>query len=273
MTTIFLSYTQADTSCAEQVRQELEAKGYNIWREPGYPGPADIAYPRMIENAILGSAAVVLPWSSHAVAAQEVGRQVAFAQQLKKPVLAVMLDTTALPASVTAAYSVHSQASCSDAVAQLLLHLPPVDSPDLLLQFWQKAAHENNPVRKEAIDLAAGMLQRGEHRDEVLAVLEYLTQHDLMSGVRDKAREVLDAELRQDVPLPFRPDEARHMVSMTCEKCWHVNYFDRRVVCLLKKDGWRAYKTQGSKKLDVLKLNCETCGKEAYVDVDCEGYR
>jgi hypothetical protein len=273
MTIIFLSYTQEDAVCTGQVRQELEAKGYSVWREPGYPGPTDIAYPRMIENAILGSAAVVLVWSSHAVVAQEVERHIAFAQQLKKPIIPVLLDGASLPGTLTVSATVTSQAPCSDAVTQLLPHLPAVDSTDALIQFWQKAAHKDSPVRKEAIDLAAAMLKRGEHRDEVLAVLEYLAQHDLMAGVRDKAREVLDAHTKQNVPPPFRPDEARHIIQMTCEKCGYVSNFDRRVVCPLKKAGWRAYNTRGGKKLDVLKLNCQTCGKEAYVDADCEGYR
>lgn len=273
MTTIFLSHTDLDVACVQGMRQELEAKGYSVWREPGYPGPADSSFPQLIRNAILGSAVVVLLWSCNAVGIAEIERQVAFARQLKKPLLAVVLDNTAFPATLTGVLSVQSQTPCSDAVAQLLPHLPAAASTDTLLQFWQKAAHEYNTVRKEAIDLAADMLKRGEHRVEVLAALAYLAQHDLMSGVKEKAQEMLDAHTRANVPPSFRSDEARHMVSMTCEKCGRVNYFDRRVVCPLKKDGWRAYKTQGGKKLDVLKLACKTCGKEAYVDVDCEGYR
>lgn len=273
MTTLFLSHAQEDAPCVQNMRQGLEAKGYRVWREQGYADPADSSYTRMIKNGIVGSAAVVLVWSRHALVTQGVERQVAFARQLKKPVLPVGLDSTALPGTLRGVVSVQGQAACSDAVAQLLPYLPAVDSTDALVQFWEKAAHEYNNVRKEAIDVGAEMLRRGEHRDEVLAVLAYLAQHDLMAGVRDKAREVVDANTRQNVAPSFRSDEAHHMVSMTCEKCWHVNYFDRRVVCPLKKDGWRAYKTRGSKKLDVLKLKCETCGKEAYVDVDCEGYR
>ena len=273
MTTLFLSHAQEDAPCVQSMRQGLEAKGYNVWREKGYVGPSDSSYPRMIENGILGSAAVVLVWSDKAVGVREIERQMAFARQLKKLVLAVVLDSTALPAALTGVVSVQSQAPCSDAVTQLLPHLPTADSSDALIQFWQKAAHEYNTVRKEAIDMAAEMLKRGEHRDPVLAVLAYLAQHDLMAGVKDKAQAVLDAESRQSAPLPFRHNEARHMISMTCEKCWHVNYFDRRDVCPLKKDAWRAYKTQNSKRLDVLKLTCKTCGTEAYVDVDCEGYR
>lgn len=273
MTTVFLSHTGLDAPCAQNMRQGFEAKGYSVWREPGYPGPADSSFPRLIQHAILGSAVVVLVWSGNAAGVQEIERQVAFARQLKKPLLTVALDNTALPAALTGVLNVQSQAPCSDAVAQLLPHLPATDSPDTLIQFWQKASHEYNHVRKEAIELAADMLRREEHRDEALAALQYLAQHDLMSGVKEKAQEALDAHTKQNVSPSFRSDEARHMISMTCEKCGYANYFDRRKVCPLKKDGWRADKTQNGKKLDVLKLACKTCGTEAYVDVDCEGYR
>ena len=54
---------------------------------------------RLVRRArlILGSAAVVLVWSSAAAQAAWVARHILFAQRLKKLILPVVLDGTALP--------------------------------------------------------------------------------------------------------------------------------------------------------------------------------
>src|SRR6266699_6642496 len=101
MITIFVSFAQDDAACAEQIRKGLEVQGYHAWREPGYPAPGDSSYPRMIEHAILKSAVVVLVWSGHAAQAAEVMRHVLFAQQLKKQIVPVVLDSTSLPNALT----------------------------------------------------------------------------------------------------------------------------------------------------------------------------
>src|SRR3989442_9865690 len=191
MTTIFVSFAKEDTACAEHILRDLETQGYTAWREPGYPDPGDSSYPRMIENAILKSAAVVLVWSSHATQSIWVQRHTSFAQSLKKLVIPVELDSTILPNTLVAVTPVRSQAPCTDAVASLLAQpdFPPSQSTDPLIALSEKAAHEFIRVRKEAIDQAAEMLQRGEHREAVLAILEYLASKDLMMGVRDKAQE------------------------------------------------------------------------------------
>lgn len=41
------------------------------------------------------------------------------------------------------------------------------------------------------------MLARNEHREEILALLEYLARHDLMTGVREKAQEALTADMQR----------------------------------------------------------------------------
>src|SRR5713226_1102470 len=99
MTTIFVSHTKEDADCAERIRQGLEAKGYTTWREPTSLTMESILYPRTIENVILSSAAVVLVWSSSAASAASaewVERHILFAQQLKKPIVPVVIDGTGL---------------------------------------------------------------------------------------------------------------------------------------------------------------------------------
>lgn len=65
---------------------------------------------------------------------------------------------------------------CSDIVAHLLPRLPAPDGIDPLLTLGEQASHQFIRVRKEAIDQAAAMMQRGEHREEGLATLEYPTR-------------------------------------------------------------------------------------------------
>lgn len=275
MTSIFVSYVKEDSTCAEEIGKELEASGYKVWRDAGYTGQSnDASYRGKIENAILGSAAVVLVWSINAVGVlQWVEQHILFAQKLKKPVLPVLLDGTILPSTFAVATTITSQASCSDVATQLLPQLPPTDSADPLLKLFEKAAHEYISTRREAIEQAADMLKKGEHREAVLALLEYLAQYGPIMSLKDRAKEVLYVDAQKDAPSPFRADEAKHIFEMRCKKCGHLSYFDRRRVCPLKKDGVRQSRTQGGKKLDVLRLACEKCGEVAFVDVDCEGYR
>src|SRR6266487_3011114 len=92
ITQIFVSNAQNDAACAETIRQGLEIRGYSTWREPTSLSMESILYPRTIENVILGSAAVILVWSSSAAPSEWVERHVLFAQRLKKLIVPVMID-------------------------------------------------------------------------------------------------------------------------------------------------------------------------------------
>jgi hypothetical protein len=276
MTTIFVSHAQANADCAETIRRELEAKGYTVFRETGYPGPGEASYPRMIENAILGSAVVVLVWSSAAEQDEWVERHIHFAQRLKKLLLPVVLDSTALPNTLIVETVLPCQLSCHDTVPQLLLHLPQPDSTEPLIQLSEQAAHEFIHIRRTAIDQAAVMLQRGEHRDEVLALLEYLANHDLMMGVRDKAKETVEADMKRAAPPSPPPflhlGNPRDIFGVRCKK-GHVTYFNKWHVCPAKAGKVARIKDSAGKKLDELVLTCDTCGEEMAVLVECEGYK
>ncbi|HVB61471.1 MAG TPA: toll/interleukin-1 receptor domain-containing protein, partial [Ktedonobacteraceae bacterium] len=100
MTTIFLSSTQEDAPCASQIRQGLEQAGYTVWCEPDYPTPRDASYPSLIENAILGSAAVVVLWSHRAASFAWTKRHILIAQRFFKLLVPVTLDETALPSTL-----------------------------------------------------------------------------------------------------------------------------------------------------------------------------
>lgn len=271
MTTIFVSFAKEDTACAEHILHDLEAHGYTVWREPTSLTMESVLYPRTVENVILSSAAAVLIWSSHAAQSEWIERHILFAQRLKRPIFPVSLDETALSNTLVAITTISSQSLCTDVVAQLLPHLPQPDSTDPLIALSEKAAHEYIRVRKEAIDQAAEMLQRSEHREAVLAILDYLAHNDLMMGVRDKAQQVLDAGAQKAVPsLP--PNQSRHIFGAKCRN-GHVTYFDKRRVCPASSLVVRDIVERAGKKLDALYLTCAQCGEEMVVHVDCEGYK
>src|SRR5947209_7111299 len=278
MTTIFVSFAQEDTACAESILQGLDAKGYSAWREPKSLELNSILYPRTIENVILSSAAVVLVWSSSASRSEWVERNLLFAQRLKKPILPVLIDGTGLPNTLIADKTITGQLPCTDVVTHMLPLLPPLDKPDPLTRLAEKAADDLIAVRKEAIDAAAGMLQSGELREErreaVLAILEYLAHNDLMMGVRDKAQEVLDADAKQGAASPpsMHPADSRHIFGVRC-KNGHVTYFDKRRVCSAHTKVPREMRQRADLELDELHLQCETCGVEVVARVDCRDYR
>jgi hypothetical protein len=271
MTTIFLSSANEDRACADEIRQGLEVNGHTIWREPDFPTSAEQSYPYLIENAVLGSATLVLLWSQHAALNVWSKRHVLIAQRFFKPIVPVVLDGTALPNTLTTETPIPvTTSSCQDIVELVLPHLPAPEQTDALLTLSEQASHQYIRERREAIDQAEQMLQRGEHREEVLAVLEYLAHNDLMTGVREKAQEVLAAATQQQnaaSPAPTRPQVARHQFGVRC-KNGHVSYFDKRIVCSKHTVVMRAMRG-----LDELLLTCPVCQVEMAVDVDCEGYR
>lgn len=273
MTTIFVSNTQEDADCAEHIRQSLEAKGYTTWHQPTTLTVESVLYPRTIENVILGSAAVVLVWSNHAIQSEWVERHLLFAQSLKKLIFPVELDRSSLPNTLVAATPVKGQALCADTVALLIAqaNFPVVQSTDPLIVLAEKAVHEFIRIRKEAIDQAAEILQQGEQREAVLAVLEYLARNDLMMGVRDKAQEVIHAHANKATPPAPRPYESRHIFGVRCKNN-HITYFDKRRVCVSEKLVRGSTQRAGA-ALTELDLMCGECGAEMMVRVDCEGYR
>jgi len=251
-------------------------QGYAVFREPGYPGPGEVSYPHLIENAILGSAALVLLWSSAAAREGWVARHVHFAQRLHKLILPVTLDDTALPNTLIVDTTISCQPSCDDVATQLLPHLAQLDRIAPLIKLSEQASDERILSRKEAIEQATAMLMRGEYREEMLAILEYLAKDDLMMGVRDKAQEALEADAKRDAP-PAPPPFAhlgnpRDIFGVQC-KNGHVTYFNKWHVCPAKAGKVVRTKDSAGKPLDELLLNCGTCGEQVAAFVDCEGYK
>lgn len=283
MVNIFVSYAKEDVACAESIRQELEVKGYSVWREPPALSLKSILYARTLDNAIIGSAALVLIWSSGAAQSEWVEHHLLLAQRLRKPIFPVQVDGTDLPATLIVDTIVSGRPPCADVAISLLAMpgFPSSQSADPLITLWEVASHDSlNSIRtrKKAIEQAAAMLNQPEpaRREATLALLEYLAQHDLMPGIRSKASAVLEEDEKKvaQVPPPsfLRPVDSRHMFAVRCKKCQHLNYFDKRRECIGEKGKVREIVERGGSRLHRLALKCEECGEEMPVDIDCEGY-
>jgi hypothetical protein len=290
MVTIFISHAPVDAECAGVIRQGLEERGYGVWKGPDYPTPADASYPYVVENGIMGSAAVLLVWSEAAARFDWGKRHLAFAQRLGKPVVPVVLsalDETPLPGTLLVEPLVVERGACDEVTEKVLPRLPEASSDDAFLKMGELAAHEYISKRKEAIELAAGFARRGEHSAEALAILEYLAYNDLMNGVRVKAQEALDAQpgaVRAGAAASDKPDaaqtptraaheaaEKRHKFRARC-KNGHVSTFDKAVACSQRSKVARETPRGFRVALDELVLTCPVCQVEMAVDIDCEGY-
>lgn len=264
MVYIFVSHAKENAACAEQIRKDLEAKGYSTWRDQ--PKLFALTQKSQIgENALLGSAAVVLVWSSAAAVSESVTQQMELAQQLKRPVFAVLLDETDPPATAVPAECLKSEGPCTDVIPSLLKlpRFPDANGTDGLLQLYQHMTHKNISVRRAAIEQAAEMLKQKQHPEEVTALLLYLEKKAPEEVIRKQATVVLDAEEKRTVP----PDQSRHFFSVPCDG--HDARFDKRNVCAASGIIVRGTNA----KLDELRLHCEECGAELTWFVDCEGYR
>jgi hypothetical protein len=116
MTQLFLIHSEQDTACTAQLQHDLTVQGYAIWQGSDW------------QQGIKESGAVVVVWSAAAAQAASVAEQIERAQWLYKRMLVVAIDGTALPDALARVQIVRSAAPCTDAVAQLRDHLPPVAS-------------------------------------------------------------------------------------------------------------------------------------------------
>ena len=271
MTQLFLSHSHADLACAERIRADLEAAGYEVWKDTQSIAPGSPSWVRAIDTGIRGSAGIIVVWSANAANSEWVERELLFAQQLKKMIYPVICDGTEPGLLLVAAQYINSPSPCNNAAAQLLPHLPPAASEDDLQRAARLMSHPHIRERKAGIALAETLLKARQHREEVLALLEDLVKSELMMTVREEAERVMREEQMRDKP-PQREDESRHIIQVRCPN-GHISDFDKRRICPPSGTVKRSAVTRGGKELDELYLKCTTCGEEMIVPVDCEGYR
>ncbi|HEY1352142.1 MAG TPA: TIR domain-containing protein [Ktedonobacteraceae bacterium] len=193
MTRLFLVFTQADVTLAQELQDSLADDGYLLWQPPPGRSPQENAYSRFLEQGMLGSAAIILVWSEQASQDPWVQQQLLFAQRLCKRVFPVVLDAAAFPDLFVPPAELPWQGN-GQATAAALRSSPAFPRTHSITPFehcCQMAAHEHLRQRKEAIAQAALLLEENQVRAAVLALLTYLAHADLMMSVRDLAKEVL----------------------------------------------------------------------------------
>lgn len=80
-------------------------------------------------------------WNVQVAQDHWVEQQQLSAQQLRKPSCVVTLDATELPITLIDARTIVIAADCADAAAQLLPHLPPPESDDVLIALLDQLTH------------------------------------------------------------------------------------------------------------------------------------
>ncbi len=273
MTQIYISHSQDDVTYAEQARGELQSQGYAVWKDVQELEPGNVAYPRIIETGIRGSAALVVIWSAGAARCEWVEREILCAQRLKKSTFPIITDGTGLLATLVFVQNVRLGADqdISGAVAQLLPHLPPPDSDDELIALYEQLAHPYIRERKAGIRRAAELLETPQQRQKALALLEHIAQIDLMIGVRKEAQAALHADAKQGRP-PSSGADSRHVFGARCPN-GHVTYFDKRRVCPASSTLMRHVVRRAEAELDEIYLKCAECDAEMVAPVNCEGYK
>lgn len=78
MSQIFISYSHDDDACADQIRQDLEAAGYPVWKDTQNVSPGSPSYVKAIERGILGSLATVVLWSKSAAESEWVEAEILY---------------------------------------------------------------------------------------------------------------------------------------------------------------------------------------------------
>jgi len=94
---IFLVFANADAARAAPLRSTLEGMGYRVVQRPEDIPPESVLYARVVDTAVLGSAAVVVAWSAEAARDEWVERAALVAHRLRKPVVVVALDAAPCP--------------------------------------------------------------------------------------------------------------------------------------------------------------------------------
>ncbi len=198
MTSIFLAQSPDSATYADQLRQELENRGYTV---PAYPPATAASYTSRIECAILGSAAVVILWSSGAHSVEWEAQHIQFAQRFSKPLFPLLLDTTPLPDMLAATTTLSGQLPPDTTVAALLTlpDFPPSHIEDAMLKLHEQITNETIRIRRAAIETAAHMLTQDQHREAIVALLTYVAEHDPITNIQKKAREVLELDARRRI--------------------------------------------------------------------------
>lgn len=278
MVSLFIISTKEATSCAEQIRTDLEAKGYQILRELSPLSVSSMLQSHTIEQSIMRSAAIILLWETHAAQSGIVDTHIQLAQRLHKTVIPVLLDETPLPTTLVTVTPIPLTGSivrsqpCSTAVTMLMPQLPAPDSTDPLLVIAEQMADIQIRVRRQGIQRADELLKQGREHEGVVALLDYLARRDQTKMLQNEAQDVLNRDAKQMTP-PEDFRDPRYFFGARCRN-GHVSWFDKRKVCNAGSIVYRGAQASANVKLTELSLPCQqlACGLSVTVFIDCEGF-
>jgi hypothetical protein len=275
MPQIYILYAPDNKECALQIQTDLTTAGYGVWQNQEGLTPAVPGYHRQVSYAILGSAAVILLWSSQAAVSDQVEWQLLVAQRLQKPIFLAALDATALPATlvnITQATPAHP--TCQALVTQWQTHLLSLAGQDAFVALLEQLSHEIMRQRRASIGRAGELLAQHIYRQEILALLEYIAAHDFMLTIREAAQAVLDRHSDQGKTVKLEAGESRHMIGLRCPN-HHISYYDKREICPASAQFKRNLVRRAGQDVDELSLPCRHpgCNQVVVVTVNCGGYK
>lgn len=292
MTRLFILHADADAVCADRIALDLTTSGYHVDKDVQAFDAKGELQPYTPKLNLVGCAAVILLWSTDAPQAEMVRNALQFAQGMHKQIVAVALDNVLLPATIqTSQTLISSRATCDTLAALLAPHLSPAHNTDPLFTLYEQAIDASAPVRREAIEHAEEMLNQGQHRKEIRALLEILASDDTITSVSDAAYGVIS---RTKNTVPTLPPEStivpqqfqnNSFFTATCGN-GHINTFDKKDACSHTKEtvyrltedvnDTRGNTTRSSKqaglRMEEVYLICPTCGLNISKKIDCAGY-
>jgi hypothetical protein len=132
----------------------------------------------------------------------------------------------------------------------------------------------NHPFVRErriALGKLAELLQDPNHRKDAIILLKDRAVNEPAQILRDFAQSILDNYLL-GIHDDLADEEAVHFIKVSCPKCHHANYFNKREICGKYSTILRGNGSKGMSTLNNLLLKCQNCDQDFEVQVDCEGY-
>jgi hypothetical protein len=143
---------------------------------------------------------------------------------------------------------------------------------DPLEEIQQLLQHDYVRERRKGVQQAAGFLAQGQYRQQLRDLVAKIAKSDISTNLAKFAQKVLDEdEHRHQKSSPGGPSKSpEYIVGAVCPK-GHPNYYDKRLIC----KGEIRYRELDDKAtpIDAIVVNCQTCGEEMKILVDCEGYK
>lgn len=127
MIRVFISYSRKDSTCADQLRLDLEKAGCFVWKDTEKI-PFGSRWTRAIERGIEQSDVVIIVWSRNAAQSFWVEAEIVYANRYKKPIIPACIDEAPLSLPLVSFQTLYLEAGCYDAARQILPVLTTADS-------------------------------------------------------------------------------------------------------------------------------------------------